>query len=58
MADVATTFREEEASTKTTLLETDIGDSAGNRGFSYTGQPIKPENSIFIISIYPVMYLL
>jgi hypothetical protein len=34
MTNVATTFGEEEASTKTTLLKAVMGDSAGNRGFS------------------------
>jgi hypothetical protein len=34
IADVATTFGKEEASTKTTLLKAVIGDGSGNRGFS------------------------
>jgi hypothetical protein len=34
MTNVATTFGEEEAGTKTTLLKAVIGDSTGNRGFS------------------------
>jgi len=36
MTNVATTFGEEEAGTKTTLLKAVIGDGAGNRGFSCT----------------------
>jgi hypothetical protein len=34
MTDVATTFREEKAGTKTTLLKAVISDSTSNRGFS------------------------
>ncbi len=36
ITNITTTFREEEASTKTTLLKAIIGNSTGNRGFSYT----------------------
>jgi hypothetical protein len=34
MANVAATFGEEEAGTKTALLKAVVGDSAGYRGFS------------------------
>jgi hypothetical protein len=34
MTNVTSTFEEEEASTKTTLLKAVIDNSAGNRGFS------------------------